>query len=165
MELKSAYNKLPVTPTFIVGNFVIFITKYNIRKLNLLSKMDISKTAWINPCIWCFHVTCVISHQFSCKSLESVWRCCPASEIFFLKFILIWKCQKWSLNMGTLVPATAIYQTKCPFLVLSALSLFFWTLPYDSRLFPNTSCCFSKNYLKLIKIHSVNVKKLNNYQR
>ena len=56
--------------------------------------------------------------------------------IFFQNFILIWKCQKWSLNRGTLVSATAIYQTKCPFIVLSALFLFFRTLPYDSRLFP-----------------------------
>ena len=56
--------------------------------------------------------------------------------IFFQNFILIWKCQKWSLNRGTLVSATAIYQTKCPFAVLSALFLFFRTLPYDSRLFP-----------------------------
>ena len=36
---------------------------------------------------------------------------------------------------GTLVSATAIYQTKCSFTVLSALFLFFQTLPYDSKLF------------------------------
>ena len=29
----------------------LFFTKYNIQKFNLLSKTDISKTAWINP--WC----------------------------------------------------------------------------------------------------------------
>ena len=33
------------SPTFILPSF---LTKYNIRKLNLLSKTDISKTAWIN---------------------------------------------------------------------------------------------------------------------
>ena len=44
--------------------------------------------------------------------------------IFFQSPILIWKFQKRSLNRGTLVPAPAIYQTKCPFLV-------FWTLPYN----------------------------------
>ena len=42
-------------------------------------------------------------------------------EIFFRNVVLIWKCQKWSLNRGTLVLATAIYQTKCPFTVQSAL--------------------------------------------
>ena len=43
---------------------------------------------------------------------------------------------KMDFNRGTLVSATAIYQTRCPFTVLSALFLFFRTLPYDSRLFP-----------------------------
>ena len=56
--------------------------------------------------------------------------------IFFQNFILIRKCQKGSLNRGTLVSATAIYQTKCPFTILSALFLFFQTLPNDSKLFP-----------------------------
>ena len=37
-----------------------------------------------------------------------------------------------------LVLAITIYQTKCPFTVLSALFLFFRTLPYDSRLFPGS---------------------------
>ena len=37
--------------------------------------------------------------------------------IYFQSPILIWKFQKRSLNRGTLVPAPAIYQTKCPFLV------------------------------------------------
>ena len=36
--------------------------------------------------------------------------------IFFQSPILIWKFQKRSLNRGTLVPAPAIYQTKCLFL-------------------------------------------------
>ena len=38
--------------------------------------------------------------------------------------ILILKCQKRSLNWGTLVPAPAIYQTKYPFFI-------FRRLPYD----------------------------------
>ena len=40
------------------------------------------------------------------------------------------------LNRDTLVSATAIYQTKCPFTVLSAPFSFFRTLLHDSRLFP-----------------------------
>ena len=60
----------------------------------------------------------------------------PCLVILFGNFILICKCQKGSLNRGTLVSAPAIYQTKCPFTVLSALFLFFWMLPYDSKLFP-----------------------------
>ena len=49
---------------------------------------------------------------------------------------MIWKCQKWSLNRGTLVLATAICQTKCPITVLCALFWFFRMLPYDSRFIP-----------------------------
>ena len=45
----------------------------------------------------------------------------PCLTIFFRNFILIWKFQKWSLNRGTLVPTTGIYQTKCPFAVISVL--------------------------------------------
>ena len=48
-------------------------------------------------------------------------RTLPCLVIFFQGLILIWKYQKWSLNRGTLVSATAIYQTKCPFTVLRAL--------------------------------------------
>ena len=57
----------------------------------------------------------------------------------YWNFILIRKCHKWFLNRGTVVLATTIYQTKCPFTVLSALFLFFRMLPYDSRLFPATT--------------------------
>ena len=70
------------------------------------------------------------------KKSVSGSRTLPCLLIFFRNFILIWKYQKGSLNRGTLVSATAIYQTRCPFTVLSALFLFFWTLPYDSKLFP-----------------------------
>ena len=54
------------------------------------------------------------------KSASGSWTL-PCHAIFFGNLILIWKCQKWSLNRGTLVSATAIYQTKFPFTVLSAL--------------------------------------------
>ena len=60
----------------------------------------------------------------------------PCLAIFCRNFILIWKCQKWSLNRGTLVSATAIFQTKCPITVLRALFWFFRMLPYDSRFIP-----------------------------
>ena len=69
------------------------------------------------------------------KKSASGTRTLPYLVIFLRNFILIWKCQKGSLKRGTLVSATAIYQTNCPFTVLSALFLFFWTLPYDSKLF------------------------------
>ena len=45
-------------------------------------------------------------------------------KILFQSSIFIWKWQKRSLNRSTLVPALAIYQTKCSFLV-------FPMLPYD----------------------------------
>ena len=64
------------------------------------------------------------------KSVPGSWML-PCLVIFFRNFILIWKCQKWSWNRGTLVSATAIYQTQCPFTVLSAFFLFFQMLPYD----------------------------------
>ena len=70
------------------------------------------------------------------KKSASGTRMLPWLVIFFRNFILIWKCQKGSLNRGTLVSANAIYQTKCPFSSLSALFLFFQMLPYDSKLFP-----------------------------
>ena len=72
------------------------------------------------------------------KNQRLVFRQCRAL-CFLFYFILTWKCQKCSLNRGTLVSTTAIYQTKCPFTVLRALFLFFQTLPYDSRLFPDMS--------------------------
>ena len=53
----------------------------------------------------------------------------PCLMIFFWSHILIWKCQKYSLNRGTLIPATTIYQTKCTFTVLSVLFLFFGCFP------------------------------------
>ena len=48
----------------------------------------------------------------------------PWLKILFQSHIFIWKCRKRSLNRSTLVPALAIYQTKCPFSV-------FPMLPYD----------------------------------
>ena len=69
-------------------------------------------------------------------------RMLPCLVIFFQGLILIWKCQKWSLNRSTLVSsATAIYQIKCPFTVLGAPFLFFRMLPDDSRLFPAMCNC------------------------
>ena len=53
----------------------------------------------------------------------------PCLIIFFRSLILIWKCQKYSLNRSTLIPATTIYQTKCTFTVLSVLFLFFGCFP------------------------------------
>ena len=41
------------------------------------------------------------------KSASGSWML-PYLKIFFKNFILIWKSQKWSLNRGTLVSATAI---------------------------------------------------------
>ena len=73
------------------------------------------------------------------KKSASGSRTLPYLVIFLRNFILNWKCQKGSLNRGTLVSATAIYQTNCPFTALSALFLFFRTLPYDSKLFPGYS--------------------------
>ena len=70
------------------------------------------------------------------KNSVSGSRTLPYLVIFLRNFILIWKCQKGSLNRGALVSATTIYQTNCPFTVLSALFLFFQMLPYDSKLFP-----------------------------
>ena len=67
------------------------------------------------------------------KSVSGSWML-PCHMIFFGNFIWIWKCQKWYLNKGTLVSETVIYWMKCPFTFLSALFLFFWALPYDSRL-------------------------------
>ena len=41
----------PLPTPLLQDDFVIvFFTKYNIRKLSLLSKTDIRKTTWINPC-------------------------------------------------------------------------------------------------------------------
>ena len=48
---------------------------------------------------------------------------------------------KMVIKWGTLVSATAFYQTKSPFTVLSAPFLFFGMLPNDSKLFP---VCFVK---------------------
>ena len=58
---------------------------------------------------------------------------------FFWSLILIWICKKFSLNRGTLVPATAIKQTKCPFSV-------FGMLPCDSGLFPVWTMYFRHRY-------------------
>ena len=44
--------------------------------------------------------------------------------------------RKKKKNRGTFASATAIYQTKCPFTVPSALFIFFRMLLYGSRLFP-----------------------------
>ena len=44
---------------------MIFFTKSNIRKLNLLSKTGISKIAWINPC-W-LHRILVTSLQLTLR--------------------------------------------------------------------------------------------------
>ena len=63
----------------------------------------------------------------------------PCLVIFFRSIILIWKCQKCSLNRDTLVPEAAIYQTKCPFSV-------FRMLPYDSGLFPVRIMYFRHRY-------------------
>ena len=85
------------------------------------------------------------------KKSASGSRILPCLKIFFRNFILIWKCQKWSLNRGTLVSATAIYQMKCTFTVLSTLFLFFQMLPYDSRLFLD-GCFFFFFPRKTIKL-------------
>ena len=67
------------------------------------------------------------------KSASGSWTL-TCLKIFFQNFIMIWKCQKWSLNRDTTVPTNVIYQTKYPFTVQSALFLLF-PMPYDSRLF------------------------------
>ena len=85
----------------------------------------------------------------------------PCLVIVFQVLILIWKCQKWSLNRGTLLSATAIYQTKCPFTVLSAPFLFFRTLPDDSRLFPASIVSdFDQILLKCPYLKETNVSKI-----
>ena len=62
------------TPQFCRMLLWSFFTKYNIGKLNLLSKTDISKTAWINPCLpdschvtaWSrWHMTCWVGSSHS----------------------------------------------------------------------------------------------------
>ena len=60
--------------------------------------------------------------------------CCPAYD-FFPKFYFDLERSKMSLNRGTLVSVTVIYQMKCPLTVLSAHFLFLWMLAYDSRWF------------------------------
>ena len=58
-----------------------------------------------------------IYHKGTSKSNSSTPYLLMWQEInFFQSPILISKNQKCSLNRGTLVPAPAIYQTKCPFL-------------------------------------------------
>ena len=52
---------------------------------------------------------------------------------FYRNFVWLGKCQKCSRNRGTLVPATTIYEAKCPFIL-------FWTLLYYFRLFPDSVC-------------------------
>ena len=49
-----------------------FFTKYSIQKLNLFSKMEIIKTAWINHCLTCFCLqllTFIIQESFISKML------------------------------------------------------------------------------------------------
>ena len=67
-----------------------FFTKYNIRKLNPLSKMNIIKTAWINHYLPCFCpqlLTFIIQKSFISKML-TMW------------LINVWwerlSCGKWS---------------------------------------------------------------------
>ena len=66
----------------------------------------------------------------------------PCIVTFIWNFILTWKCQKWYLDTGNLVykqlrfanlSALLQFYNKCPFL---CPFWFFWTLPYNSRLFP-----------------------------
>ena len=57
------------------------------------------------------------------KKSASGSRTLPCVVGFFQSPILIWKCQKSSLNRGTLVPAPSIYQTKCPFLFLGCFPM------------------------------------------
>ena len=75
---------------------------------------------------------------------------CPVS--WFLFKVLFWSenAKKGQLNEGTLVSATPIYQTKCPFTVLSVPFLFFRTLPDDSRLFPVTRSKLKVFYKNII---------------
>ena len=42
------------------------------------------------------------------KKSASSSRALPYLVTFIWNFILIWKCQKWSLNRGTVISATAI---------------------------------------------------------
>ena len=60
------------------------------------------------------------------KSASGSWML-PCLLIFFENFILIWKCQKWSLNSGTLLLVNKVpfYSSKCPFFVLPDALLWF----------------------------------------
>ena len=56
------------------------------------------------------------------KKSASGSRTLPCLAIFFRNFVLIWKCQKWSLNRGTfsisichLPNKMPFYSSKCPF--------------------------------------------------
>ena len=59
------------------------------------------------------------------KKLTSGSRTLSCLLIFFRNFILIRKCQKWSLNRGTLVPVIKVpfYSSKWPFFVLPDAAL------------------------------------------
>ena len=52
-----------------------FFTKYNIQKLNLFSKMDISKTVWINSCLYIIFFKHFISFFifFLSKRIHIMW--------------------------------------------------------------------------------------------
>ena len=86
------------------------------------------------------------------KKSASGSRTLPCLVIFFQSLILIRKYRKCSLNKGTLVPASAIYQRKYPFTVFNALFLFFRIISYDSGLFSVLTKYFRHRYsIKLFR--------------
>ena len=127
----------------IIDAFSNFLKKRVVEMLNVCFSFFILTT--IGKCIYKIHIyiiyiyiyiyiyMCVCVCVYVClhiwynSQLHS--RTLPCLKIFFRNVILIWKCQKWSLNRGTLVSATAIYQIKCPFTIQNALFLVFQMLP------------------------------------
>ena len=125
--------------------YVLSMSETNSKSVIFFRSPEIygQKRCWICLSLGLFPCTQFAVHATLFKAIIehvwSYWTCWtqPRAKLIFLhNFILIWKYQKWSLNMGTFAPATAIYQMKRLFTVPSALFIFFQMLPYDSRLFP-----------------------------
>ena len=83
--------------------------------INLLTSLGFTiHTKKVSSIRWIFRF-CYRQKIIQKKSASSSWML-PFLFFFFFffkNFILIWKCQKWSLNRDTLVSSTAIYHTKC----------------------------------------------------
>ena len=111
----------------------------------------------LEPCFWLilssfryFDAKLMFNGIIQKKSVSGS-KMLPCLVIFFK--ISFWSkiAKKWFLNRGTLISATAIYQTKYPFQVLSALFLFFQMLLYNSKLLPDVIKVYWKAIFAKIK--------------